>query len=173
MELRAASIDAGMPYLRGPHICPLCPILQFPECRRLRSHIAKDHDADKATGDPSSRVAQLAIAIFNRDHLVCASGSLVFNQIKRVAYLERAGRIVAVWMRDFGDLCEKSHLGNIAQLGRRLRLCLTTEGHMYFSICQEPRDGYRKRGYTYYDTGFAYVLFSLDIRPEIKGGRSL
>ena len=54
IEVRAASIDAVRPYARGPHRVPLCPMRQFAERRRLRIHISKDRDADKATGDPSS-----------------------------------------------------------------------------------------------------------------------
>ena len=169
MELRAASIDAERPYARGPHRCPICPTRQFAESRRLRSHKSKDHDAGKSTGAPSSRVPQMDIALFNRGQILCASGSVVRKQINRWAYLERAGHIVAAWMRDCGDLCGKSHRRDIARLDRHLRLCLTTECRIYFPIGQWPRAGCRTCGYTYYATGFAGVLFSLSIRPEIKG----
>ena len=114
-------------------------------------------------------VIQLDIALCNRDQLVFASGSLVGKQIKRWTYLERAGHIVEAWMRDFGELCGKFPRGNITQLDRHRRLCLTTNGPIYPLIGQDPRAGYKKCGYTYDTTGYAEVLFSLDIRPAIKG----
>ena len=128
MEVRAASIDAERPYVRCPHSCPICPMRKFPELRRIRSHIAKDHGEDKDTGAPSSRALRLDIALFNRDHLVCASGSLVGKLTKRCAYLARAGNIVAAWMRECVDLCGEFPRGDIAQLDRHIRLCLTTVG---------------------------------------------
>ena len=161
--------DSKTPYLRGPHACRLCPIRHFDRRSRIRGHIAKDHDAPNGAGCPSSRVLRLITALFNRDQLLSASGLILGVNFERGPYLQRPCAIVAAWMSLCVDFFGRFENGEITQLDRHLRLCLTKNGPIYFIKGQEARSSYRLSGYTYYTADFAEILFSVAIRPGIKG----
>ena len=167
-EIEAAGNDAKTPYIRGPHACFICPIRIFNLRSRLRAQIEKDHDEPNGAGRPSSRAMRLIIALFRRDQILTASGLLLGVNAERAPYLQQSRSIVAAWMSQCVNFYGEFASGEITQIDRHGRLCLTRDGPKYFIKGKEALSPYRISGYTYYTAEFAALLYSVAIKPETK-----
>ena len=68
---------------------------------------------------------------------------------------------------------ESAHLqeGKIAQIDRHIRLFLGPDGARYMVPSQSEQ--YRRQGYAYYDEKFDELVYSIAVRPNVKGGLEL
>ena len=124
---------------------------------------------DGGSGASSSRVFQLAKALYNRDQVISAFDMVTGRPPSGGRYLERASGQIATWINEDATSGDGILSGYVTQVDRHLSLCLTDAGPRYALKGSAALSGMRKRGYTYYTSQFAELLFSVAVRPEIKG----
>ena len=130
-EVAEAISEAQTSHVRGTggdRVCRLCPTRKFAKKHRLMEHIAAVRNVGNRSGSASSKVLQLAKALFNRDQVLRGDGLLLGRSRERGAYLERACEIIAKWMDDGGAYFDRFRQGRVAQIDRHIRLCLTKGG---------------------------------------------
>ena len=91
---------------------------------------------------------RLIIAIFNRDQILTDSGLLLCVNVERAPYLQQSSSIVAAWVSHCVNFYGGFAGGEITQIDRHIRLCITRGGPKYFVNGQAALSPYRLIGYT-------------------------